>query len=101
MCDTAKNPIDTIFKKSFEYTDRYGRKRSVLMEVNYTQNMMVKLGRRADWLFQTYFDEQKVTKETCMDNDCLHPCYNTQYTMHCPKCWYEINKASADKSQFE
>ena len=25
-----------------------------------------------------------------MDEDCFHPCYNTEYTMHCPVCLNEV-----------
>ena len=59
------------------------------------------MGNQANWVFENLLDQDKVTKESCMDEDCFHPCYNTEYTMHCPRCWYEINKSLANGVSLE
>ena len=100
ICDLADDPIDTLFNKTYIMTIR-GRKRSVKMEVNYTADLVFRMGNLSKWVFENLLDQDKVTKESCMDEDCFHPCYNTEYTMHCPRCWYEINTALSNGKTLE
>ena len=94
MCDLADKPIDTVSIYGFDMKDRNGNKRRVHYKLNYTQSRLFRFGKqRYEWIFKTFFDEAKVNAESCMDDDCLHPCYNTEYTMHCPRCWFAMEKA--------
>jgi len=102
MCDMALEkgipPIDNVYTKGYEMEDKHGNKKTRYYRLNYTQHKLFKFGKQGrDVIFKTFFDETKVNANSCMDDDCLHPCYNTEYTMHCPMCWLEFEKALVDK----
>ena len=63
--------------------------------------MMMRMGKSANFLLENLLDQEKVTKESCMDEDCFHPCYNTEYTMHCPVCLNEVTKSLMNKIPLE
>ena len=43
------------------------------------------------WLWETFFDETRVTRKTCEEQDCFHRCYGTAETAWCGKCYDYIN----------
>lgn len=41
----------------------------------------------SNFIWANIFDSEKVSKESCEEEDCLHRCYGTAMTSHCAVCY--------------
>ena len=55
---------------------------------NFSQKVGVLRGsRQMNWIYGNIFDPTKVTRASCEEVDCLHPCYGASHEAYCGKCW--------------
>jgi len=45
-----------------------------------------------------YKAENGVTKDSCREADCLHPCYGASHEQYCTTCWSLVRSNGLDKS---
>ena len=46
-----------------------------------------------DWIYRNIFDPEKVTRASCEQVDCLHPCFGASHEAYCGKCWESVYSA--------
>ena len=58
------------------------------VDMTKTERFSYLLGTGAsNFIWANIFDSEKVSKESCEEEDCLHRCYGTAMTSHCAVCY--------------